>query len=169
MKSISLPCSVRATRLISRVGLGLAAALVLSTPAFAASVAPSSYQFILKGGGNLNQPSIIWPCGWTFQLQTTSSTGGTMTGGVGDTNSGCDGFTVAPTTWSVTSATTGVFHGLNFQRPASGFYCWTPANVPFTIMKSGNNVTSFFFNGVYFGSNCYFNANLNTGAALTVT
>lgn len=153
---------------ISRVGLGLAAALVLSGSAFAASIAPPNYQFIIKGGGNLNQPSIIWPCGWTFQMQTTSSTGGTMSGGVGDTNPGCDGFTAAPTTWSITSATTGVFHGLNIQRPSSGFYCSTPADVPFTIMKSGNTVTSFYFNYVNFGG-CNYNANLNTGAALTVT
>jgi hypothetical protein len=151
-----------------RAVLGALATLALASPSFAATVAPTSYPFTLKGGGNLNQPSIIWPCGWTFQMQTSAPTGGTMTGGVGDTNPGCDGFTVAPTTWSATSATTGVFHGLNFQRPASGFYCWTPADVPFTFLKSGNNVTSFFFNGVYFGSNCYFNANLNTGAALTV-
>ena len=68
---------------ISRVGLGLAAALVLSGSAFAASVAPPSYPFTLKGGGNLNYSNNIWPCGWTFQMSTTSSTGGTMSGGVG--------------------------------------------------------------------------------------
>ena len=63
---------------ISRVGLGLAAALVLSGSAFAARVAPADYQFILKGGGNLNQPSNIWPCGWTFQMKTGPSIGGTL-------------------------------------------------------------------------------------------
>lgn len=40
---------------ISRVGLGLAAALVLSGSAFAASIAPPSYPFTLKGGGNVVQ------------------------------------------------------------------------------------------------------------------
>jgi hypothetical protein len=153
----------------SRVMLGLAAALVLPGSAFAANVAPPSYPFTLKGGGNLNKsPNIIWPCGWTFQMQTTSSSGGTMSGGVGDTNANCNQLTVEPSTWSATSATTGVFHGLEF-RQNGGFFCYTSSDVPFTFQKSGNNVTSFFFNSVSFGSGCNYNANLKTGAALTVT
>jgi len=153
----------------SRIVLGLAAALVLPGSAFAASVAPPNYPFTLKGGGNLNKsPNIIWPCGWTFQMQTTSSSGGTMSGGVGDTNTNCNQLTVQPSTWSATSATTGVFHGLDF-RLNGGFFCFTTADVPFTFQKTGNNVTSFLFNSVNFGSGCNYNANLNTGAALTVT
>lgn len=159
-----------------RVSFGLAAAIALSGAAFAADVAPPDYQFIIKGGGNLSQPNNIWPCGWTFQMKTGPSIGGTpprasggvMTGGVGDTNNNCSGFTVAPTTWAFTSATTGVFHGLNFRNPNFSFYCSTAADVPFAIQKSGNTITSFFFNSVNFGGNCYYNANLNTGAALTV-
>ncbi len=156
---------------ISRVGLRLAAALVLSGSAFAASVAPPSYPFTLKGGGNLNYSNNIWPCGWTFQMSTTSSTGGTMSGGVGDTNPNCERWTVQPTTWSATSATTGVFHGIEFRSNAGDYRVCSSfgADVPFTFMKSGNNVTSFFFNSVSFGGNCFYNANLNTGAALTVT
>ncbi len=161
--------------LISRVGLGLAAALVMSGSAFAASIAPPNYQFVVRGGGNLNKsPNIIWPCGWTFQMQTGTSiggsppqaSGGSMTGGVGDTNNNCNQFVVQPTTWSVTSATAGVFHGLDFRLNGTSF-CSTTADVPFTIMKSGNNVTSFYFNFVNFGSGCNYNANLTAGAALT--
>lgn len=152
---------------ISRVGVGLAAALVLSGSAFAASIAPPSYPFTLKGGGNVVQGSNIWACGWTLQAQTTSSSGGSISGGVGDTNANCNQLSVGATTWSVTSATAGVFHGLTIS--GGGLSCSTSANVPFTIMKSGNNVTSFFFNSVNFGSGCNYNANLNTGAALTVT
>jgi hypothetical protein len=159
-----------------RVGLGVAGAIALSGSAFASDVAPPNYPFIIKGGGNLSQPSNIWPCGWTFQMKTGPSiggsppraSGGVMTGGVGDTNANCSGFTVAPTTWSFTSATTGVFHGLDFSNPSYFFYCSTTADVPFTLLKSGNTITSFYFNFVSFGTNCNFNANLTTGAALTV-
>lgn len=151
-----------------RAALGALATLALASPSFAATVAPPSYPFTIKGGGNLNKsPNIIWPCGWTFQMQTTSASGGTMSGGVGDTNPNCNWMTVQPTTWSATSATTGVFHGLDF-RQSGALFCWTPADVPFTFMKSGNNVTSFFFNSVNFGSGCNFNANLEPRAALTV-
>jgi hypothetical protein len=90
-----------------------------------------------------------------------------MSGGVGDTNTNCNQLSVGSSTWSVTSATTGVFHGLHFS--GGGISCSTSSDVPFTIMKSGNNATSFFFNSVDFGSGCNFNANLNTAAALTVT
>ena len=134
--------------------------------ASAASVAPTSYPFILKGGGNLTQNgNTIYACGWTFQMKTTSSSGGTMSGGVGDTNPNCNRLTIAPSTWSATLATTGVFHGLRFS--GGGIFCSTSANVPFTFVKSGSNVTSFFFNSVNF-ANCNYNANLSTGAALTV-
>jgi hypothetical protein len=166
MKNIISPRSVRTGRLITRVGLGLAAAVGLSGPAFAASIAPTSYPFTLKGGGNVVQGSSIWSCGWTLQAQTTSSSGGSISGGVGDTNPNCNQLSVGATTWSVTSTTTGVFHGLSIS--GDGISCWTSADVPFTIMKSGNNVTSFFFNSVNFGG-CNYNANLNTGAALTVS
>lgn len=111
------------------------------------------------------QGSNIWACGWTLQGQTTSSSGGAISGGVGDTNPNCNLLSVGSTTWSVTSATTGVFHGL--QISGSNIFCSTGADVPFTIMKSGNNVISFFFNSVNFAG-CNYNANLNTGAALTV-
>jgi hypothetical protein len=155
--------------LISRVGLGLAASLVLSASSFAANIAPTSYDFTLKGGGNLSKPSNIWPCGWTFKMKSTSSTGGTMSGGVGDTNSNCSWMTVQPSTWNITSATTGVFHGLEFRQQGL-IFCATSEDVPFTIMKTGNDVTSFFFNSANLpGTTCYYNANLNTGAALTVT
>jgi hypothetical protein len=148
--------------------LGAGLMLALASPTFAASVSPTSYPFTLKGGGNLNKsPNIIWACGWTLQGTTTSSSGGTISGGVGDTNPNCGQLSVASTTWSVTSATSGVFHGLRIT--GGGLVCSTSANVPFTILKSGNNVTSFFFDSVSFGSGCYYNANLNTGAALTVT
>jgi hypothetical protein len=149
-----------------RAMLGALATLALASPSFAASVAPTSYPFTLKGGGNVVQGSNIWACGWTLQGQTTSSSGGSISGGVGDTNPNCNLLSVGATTWSVTSATTGVFHGLSIF--GSNISCSTSGNVPFTIMKSGNNVTSFFFNSVTFG-NCNYNANLNTGAALTVT
>lgn len=151
---------------ISRVGLGLAAALVVSGSAFAASVAPPNYPFTLKGGGNLNKsPNIIWPCGWTLQAQTTSSSGGTISGGTGDTNNNCNKLSVGPATWSVTSDTAGIVHGLSINGP--NISC--SGDVPFTITKSGNQITSFFFNSASFGNGCNFNANLNTGAALTVT
>ena len=152
---------------ISRGGLGLAAALVLSGSAFAASIAPPSYPFTLKGGGNVVQGSNIWACGWTLQAQTTSSSGGSISGGVGDTNTNCNQLSVGATTFAVTSATTGVFHGLTIS--GGGLSCSTSSDVPFTIMKNGNAATSFFFNSVNFGSGCNYNANLNTGAALTVT
>lgn len=142
-------------------------ALALASPSSAATVAPTSYPFTLKGGGNLVQGSSIWACGWTLQAQTTSSSGGSISGGVGDTNPNCGQLSVGSTTWSVTSGTAGVFHGLRIT--GGGIFCSTPANVPFTIQKSGNNITSFFFNSVNFGSGCNYNANLNTGAALTVT
>lgn len=154
----------------SRVLLGLAAALVLPGSAIAATVAPPTYPFTLKGGGNLNYSNNIWPCGWTFQMETTSSAGGTMSGGVGDTNPNCERWTVQPTTWSATSATTGVFHGIDFRANAGDYrVCSTSGDVPFTFQKTGNRVTSFFFNSVSFGNGpCNYNANLNTGAALTV-
>jgi hypothetical protein len=165
MKTISLN-NVRANRLISRVMLGLAATLALPGLAYAASVAPTTYPFTLKGGGNVVQGSSIWACGWTLQAQTTSASGGSMSGGVGDTNPNCNLLSVGPSTWSVTSATTGVFHG--FRITGSSLFCTTLADVPFTFLKTGNNVTSFFFNSVNFAG-CNYNANLNTGAALTVT
>lgn len=149
-----------------RAMLGALATLALASPSFAATVAPTSYPFTLKGGGNVVQGSNIWACGWTLQGQTTSSSGGSISGGVGDTNPNCDRLSVGSTTWSVTSATAGVFHGLRIT--GGGISCSTSANVPFTIMKTGNNVNSFFFNSVNFGSGCNYNANLNTGAALTV-
>ena len=166
MKSISLPSIVRANRVISRLALSLAAALTLPGTASAATVSPTSYQFALKGSGNLVQGSSIWACGWTLQAQSTSSSGGSMSGGVGDTNTNCNQLSVAATTWSVTSATTGVFNGLTIT--GGGIYCSTSASVPFTIMKSGNRVTSFFFNSVNFAG-CNYNANLSTVAALNVT
>lgn len=150
-----------------RAMLGALATLALASPSFAASVAPTSYPFTLKGGGNVVQGSNIWACGWTLQGQTTSSSGGSISGGRGDTNPNCNLLSVGATTWSVTSATAGVFHGLRIS--GSNISCSTSANVPFTIMKSGDNVTSFFFNSVNFGAGCNYNANLNTGAALTVT
>lgn len=150
-----------------RAMLGALATLALASPSFAASVAPTSYPFTLKGGGNVVQGSSIWACGWTLQGQTTSSSGGSISGGVGDTNPNCGQLSVGSTTWSVTSATAGVFHGLRIT--GGGLSCSTSANVPFTIMKTGNNVNSFFFNSVNFGSGCNYNANLNTGAAMTVT
>ncbi|MET1756481.1 hypothetical protein ABVV53_13640 [Novosphingobium sp. RD2P27] len=147
--------------------LGAGLMLALASPSFAASVSPTSYPFTLKGGGNLTQGgNVIWPCGWTLQAQTTSSSGGTISGGTGDTNPNCNQLSVGSTTWSVTSATAGVLHGLSINGP--NIFCSTSANVPFTIMKSGNQATSFFFNSVNFAGNCNFNANLNTGAALTV-
>lgn len=142
-------------------------ALSFATPSFAATVAPTSYPFILKGGGNIVQGSSIFACGWTLQAQTTSSSGGSISGGVGDTNPNCGQLSVGSTTWTVTSATTGVFRGLRIT--GGGINCSTSGNVPFTFQKSGNNITSFFFNSANFGSGCNFNANLNTGAALTVT
>ena len=74
---------------------------------------------------------------------------------------------LSPPCTAVTSATTGVFHGLTIS--GGGLSCSTSSDVPFTIMKNGNTATSFFFNSVNFGSGCNYNANLNTGAALTVT
>ncbi|MFB9047808.1 hypothetical protein ACFSTI_33930 [Rhizorhabdus histidinilytica] len=151
-----------------RAMLGALATLALASPSFAATVAPTSYPFTLKGGGNVVQGSNIWACGWTWQAQTTSSTGGTISGGVGDTNPNCGQLSVPATTWSATSATTGVLHGFSIIGGNLNS-CSTSQDVPFTIMKSGNNATSFFFNSVNFGPSCNYNANLNTGAALTVT
>lgn len=153
-----------------RAALGALATLSLASPSLAATVTPTSYPFTLKGTGNLNiGSSTVWACGWTFQMQTTSSAGGSMSGGVGDTNANCNRWTVQPTTWSVTSATTGVFHGIDFT-PSIGSSCTTSADVPFTFQKTGNQVTSFFFNSVSFGNGpCNYNANLNTGAALSVS
>lgn len=91
-----------------RAMLGALATLALASPSFAASVAPTSYPFTLKGGGNVVQGSNIWACGWTLQGQTTSSSGGSISGGVGDTNPNCGQLSVGSTTWSVTSATAGL-------------------------------------------------------------
>ncbi len=141
-------------------------ALTLVSPSFAATVAPSSYPFILKGGGNLIQGSTIWVCGWTLEARTTSSSGGSILGGVGDINPGCGQIRVGPTTWSVTSATTGVFEGLRIT--GGGVSCSTSVDVPFIIQKEGNRVTSFLFEFASFGSGCNYNAQLSADADLNV-
>ena len=165
MKNLSRHCLGRVRRQTARVALVIAAALALPGAASAADIAPTSYPFTLKGGGNVVQGSRIWACGWTLQARTTSSAGGSISGGVGDTNPNCGQLSVRSSTWTITSATTGVFQSLTIT--GGGVSC-VGGNVPFTIRKTGNNVTSFFFNSVTVGS-CNFNANLSTGAALTVT
>lgn len=165
MKNLFRYCHARVRRLTSRGAFVVAALLALPCAASAADVAPTSYPFTLKGGGNVVQGSTIWACGRTLQAQTTSSVGGSISGGVGDTNPNCGQLSVRPSTWSITSATTGVFQSLTIS---GGRVSCFGVNVPFTIRKTGNNVTSFFFNSVTVGS-CNFNADLRTGAALTVS
>lgn len=165
MKNTSNSCHASLYRLASRAALIVAAAMALPGSASAADIAPTSYPFTLKGGGNVVQGSTIWACGWTLQARTTSARGGSLSGGVGDTNPNCGQLSVRPGTWSITSPTSGVFQSLTIL--GGGVSC-VGGNVPFTIRRTGNNVISFFFNSDTVGT-CNFNANLSTLAALTVT
>jgi hypothetical protein len=165
MKDLFRLCYTRAGYIAPRAALVVAATLALPCAASAADIAPTSYPFTLKGGGNVVQGSTIWACGWTLQARTTSSRSGSISGGVGDTNPNCGQLSVRSGTWSITSPTRGVFQSLTIV--GGGVSC-NGGNVPFTIRRTGNSITSFFFNSATVGS-CNFNANLNTGAALTIT
>jgi len=160
------------------MGMG-AAALVLSSSAFAVGISPPNYAFMLVGGGNLvKNGNNGWVCTWTFNTTTGASvggtppraTGGTMSGGTA-TGTNCSIMTVDPSTFSITSSDAnggaGVFHGLNFKQ-SGAIFCSTPSDVPFQYINNGTGPSEVYFNSASIGSNCVFAADLKTATDLNV-